>query len=306
MNFKDLLIKKSYINQGTDNFVDCLLNPALKLAKTYRRSVGFFSSSVFKLIINALPSFIRNGGRVNLIVSPSLSEDDIAAIQLGYERKEDLINRRFFEDFNSEIKCFDDASLEVLSELVARDILDIKVASVKNDVGIYHDKLGILIDKDDNKIVFYLYNLGIKSSQFTATESMDRRMELVDMFNNNEVASLVAIRCLDEGINIPSIKSALILSSNDDYREFVQRRGRILRKYGDKKSADIYDVIVLPSGLTPKMAVIELRRYYEYARLALNHDGLLAQLDALLNEYNLTLDDVMFYTEINTEVDLDD
>ena len=126
------------------------------------------------------------------------------------------------------------------------------------------------------------------------------------MFNNNEVASLVAIRCLDEGINIPSIKSALILSSNDDYREFVQRRGRILRKYGDKKSADIYDVIVLPSGLTPKMAVIELRRYYEYARLALNHDGLRAQLDALLIEYNLTLDDVMFYTEINTEVDLDD
>ena len=151
-----------------------------------------------------------------------------------------------------------------------------------------------------------LYNLGIKSSQFTATESMDRRMELVDMFNNNEVSSLVAIRCLDEGINIPSIKSALILSSNDDYREFVQRRGRILRKYGDKKSADIYDVIVLPSGLTPKMAVIELRRYYEYARLALNYEGLLAQLDALLNDYNLTLDDVMFYTEINTEVDLDD
>ena len=151
-----------------------------------------------------------------------------------------------------------------------------------------------------------LYNLGIKSSQFTATESMDRRMELVDMFNNNEVSSLVAIRCLDEGINIPSIKSALILSSNDDYREFVQRRGRILRKYGDKKSADIYDVIVLPSGLTPKMAVIELRRYYEYARLALNHNELLAQLDTLLNDYNLTLDDVMFYTEINTEVDLDD
>ena len=54
------------------------------------------------------------------------------------------------------------------------------------------------------------------------------------------------------------------------------------------------------------MAVIELRRYYEYARLALNHDRLLAQLDTLLNEYNLTLGDVMFYTEINTEVDLDD
>lgn len=86
---------------------------------------------------------------------------------------------------------------------------------------------------------------------------MDRRMELVDMFNNNEIASLVAIRCLDEGINIPSIKSALILSSNDDYREFVQRRGRILRKYENKKDADIYDVIVLPSEFTPKMAIID-------------------------------------------------
>ena len=152
----------------------------------------------------------------------------------------------------------------------------------------------------------HLYNLGIKSSQFTATESMDRRMELVDMFNNNEVASLVAIRCLDEGINIPSIKSALILSSNDDYREFVQRRGRILRKYENKKDADIYDVIVLPSALTPKMAIIELRRFYEYARLAQNNRKLLEQLNVLLEQYALTLDSVEFYTEINTEAEMDD
>ena len=152
----------------------------------------------------------------------------------------------------------------------------------------------------------HLYNLGIKSSQFTATESMDRRMELVDMFNHNEISSLVAIRCLDEGINIPSIKSALILSSNDDYREFVQRRGRILRKYENKKEADIYDVVVLPSRKTPKMAIIELRRYYEYARLAQNRDKLFEELIGQLNNYDLTVDDVKFYTEINTEVDLDD
>lgn len=682
MDYKDLQIKKSYINQGSDNFVDCLLNPALKLAKSYRRSVGFFSSSVFKLIINSLPSFIRNGGKISLIVSPTLSEEDIAAIQLGYLRKEDILNQRFIEDFTSEINNFDDENLDILSELVARGILDIKVASVKNEPGIYHDKLGILVDKNDNKIVFYgspnssinayqnnyervrvvrswvsgegdsvdeeieefdklwdnqnqflyvydfmdsvkksilnvknerqfyrknsepiklydyqeqaidnwvkndykgfyimatgtgktwtaiysakkliedypsliviaapykhlvkqwaedvkrafndasillissenpqwfsiakqmviaqkydtkkqiilittiksfysdkfkavielsdqnkllivdeahrftqrdeslhntykymlglsatpingknnssgvdlvnffggqvfnlpievalernflvpyyyhpifvsatedeeirfnqitanmascfhndklvdvdrfvkyvrarlrvismaenknthikdfikeieikdhfivycgdgrlfdgngedevrhiqfvkdnLYELGLKSNQFTASESMDRRMELVDMFNNNEISSLVAIRCLDEGINIPSIKSALILSSNDDYREFVQRRGRILRKYQNKKSADIYDVIVLPSQLTQKMAIIELRRYYEYAKLATNKQFLLEELDKMLTYYNLTLEDVQFYTEINTEVDLDD
>ena len=85
---------------------------------------------------------------------------------------------------------------------------------------------------------------GFKASQFTATENMADRMELVDAFNKQEISALAAIRCLDEGINIPSIKSALILSSNDDYREFVQRRGRILRTYGDKKYANIYMKII--------------------------------------------------------------
>lgn len=681
MNFKQLPIKKSYINQGTDNLVDGLLNPGLKLSVKYRRSVGFFSSSVFRLLLNSLPSFIQNRGVIQLIVSPSLSQDDINAIQLGYEKKSDLVSRRFLEDFNSEIRCFDDTSLNVLSELVARGILDIKVASVKNDIGIYHDKLGILTDKDGNHIVFYgsanssvnayqnnyekvrvvrswvagegdsvedeilefdrlwndqnefldtydfmesvkksilvvieerkqaksqaepitLYDYqndaiqawvnngykgfyvmatgtgktwtaiysakklleehksliviaapykhlvkqwaedinkvfkdatvvlissenpqwytiskqiviaqkyspekqiilittiksfysdkfhsvismsaedkllivdeahrftqrpeelhktykymlglsatplngknneagtelvnffggqvfslpieialekkflvpynyypifvpatdeeegkfnqltasmaacfrngvlidperfakyvrarlrvismaeekieridellgevkdtdhfvvycgdgrlfdkgndevrhiqfvkqhldkrGIKTSQFTASEDMERRMELVDMFNNNEIASLVAIRCLDEGINIPSIKSALILSSNDDYREFVQRRGRILRKYQGKQLANIYDVVVLPSDTMAKMAIIELRRYYEYAKLAINKDDCMKELEFLLDRYGLTIEDITFYTEIETEVDLDD
>ena len=65
-------------------------------------------------------------------------------------------------------------------------------------------------------------------------------------------------------------------------------------------------MVVLPSRNTPKMAIIELRRYYEYARLAQNRDKLLEDLIGQLNNYDLTLDDVMFYTEINTEVDLDD
>ena len=128
------------------------------------------------------------------------------------------------------------------------------------------------------------------------------------MFNENEIDALVAIRCLDEGINIPSIKSALILASNDDYREFVQRRGRILRKYKktNKQSADIYDVVVLPSTNTPKLALIELRRFYEYARLATNHVEQMEKLNELLKNYNLTIEDIKLYTEIDQEVELDD
>lgn len=682
MTFKDLIIEKSYINKGSNNFLDSFLKPTLREAVYYRRSVGFFSSSVFTLLLNSLPSFIRNDGKIYLIVSPELSSDDIKAIQLGYAKKSDLLNKRFIENFETEIRLFDDFGLDTLAELVARGILDIKVASVKNDIGIYHDKLGILTDKAGNNVVFYgspnssanayvnnyekirvvrdwiqgegesvrdeiyefdsmwenknpylevfdfmesvkrcilvvkdersggikkdkdpvelydyqkeaiqewvkkgfrgfyvmatgtgktwtaiysakrlleehkcliviaapykhlvkqwaedvnklfsdaetvlissenpqwytiskrlvlsqqyhpdkqiilittiksfysekfekviklsgeekllivdeahrftqrpevlkstyrymlglsatpingkynesglalldffggqVYNLpiekaldrnflvpynyypiyvsatsieeenfntlssniagcfrdgvlidrdrfvkyvrarlrimsmaeeklvrikefvnlvkekdhfvvycgdgrlfegqdeeirhiqfvqnqmddmGIKTSQFTASENMDRRMELVDMFNNQEVDALVAIRCLDEGINIPSIKSALILSSNDDYREFVQRRGRILRNYKGKKSADIYDVVVLPSAMCPRMAIIELRRYYEYAKLASNKDDRLIELQTLLTKYRLRLEDIMFNTDLEMEVDLDE
>ena len=117
-------------------------------------------------------------------------------------------------------------------------------------------------------------------------------MELVEMFNEGAIDALVAIRCLDEGINIPSITGALILASNDDYREFVQRRGRILRTYKGKAFANIYDVIVLPSHDMQGWAKIELRRFREYARLALNWSDLTQELDAHLMSYGLTEEDM--------------
>ena len=147
---------------------------------------------------------------------------------------------------------------------------------------------------------------GLKASQFTASENMSERMDLVEMFNDGDIDVLAAIRCLDEGINIPSITGALILSSNDDYREFVQRRGRILRKYGDKQSANIYDVIVLPSYDTPKMAEIELRRFYEYARLAENKDELLAQISTIAAKYGLEESDYIATFDDGKEAELDD
>jgi len=150
----------------------------------------------------------------------------------------------------------------------------------------------------------------LKASKFTASEDVDTRMALIDEFNNGGLNYLVAIRCLDEGINIPSIKTALILSSNDNYREFVQRRGRILRQYKfnnyKKEVADIYDVIVLPSSENKRFAEIELRRFNEYSRLALNKDELEIVLNERLVEYGLTKDDILFKNEFIVGGDLDD
>ena len=130
--------------------------------------------------------------------------------------------------------------------------------------------------------------------------------ELVKAFNNGDISALVAIKCLDEGINIPSITDALILSSNDDYREFVQRRGRILRLYGDKQCAHIYDVIVLPSPELKGWAEIEFRRYREYARLAINAEALLEQLNNEIATYDINEEDLDVYDYENMEVEADE
>ena len=145
--------------------------------------------------------------------------------------------------------------------------------------------------------------------KFTATESMGERMQLIDMFNVGTIDSLVAIRCLDEGVNIPSIKGAMILSSNDDYREFVQRRGRILRTYTDmyseqkKEIANIYDVVVLPSHDCINMAKIELRRVYEYMRLADNIDDYKKEFEELCFEYDVDVDEFDNVEDLEAELD---
>lgn len=153
-----------------------------------------------------------------------------------------------------------------------------------------------------------LTGLDYKVSQFTADESMKERMQIVNAFNRGIIDAMVAIRCLDEGINIPSIKGALLLASNDDYREFVQRRGRILRTYTDeytgeeKKVANIYDVIVLPP--TNKLfANIELRRFYEYCSLADNKEECVKQLDDLMVKYSLEIEDIVDVEENEEELD---
>ena len=683
MGLKDLDIKKSYISCGDENIAKSFLVPALKHTKLYQRSVGFFSSSVFEPILDGVVALARNGGKIQLIASPRLNEEDIQAITLGYEKRDAIIQNAFTRDFIAEVEGFDEIRLQVLIDLIARGTLDIRIA-VTDTVGIYHDKLGILEDFNGNVVVFYgsanssasgyqknyekirtvkswieadaesiadeqeefrslwdgtnpfvkvypykesakanlltvlerkqsgsgaksnapiqlrdyqkeaitawvnndyhgfyvmatgtgktwtaifsakeliekhpamvvicapykhlvrqwaddvvktfpdaklimvssenpqweqqinhevirkkynpnnqiiiistiasfkmdrfmtalrkskddkllivdeahrfsdrpeelksdfkymlglsatpfsgtsaqkgmelmeffggqVFNLpievalergflvpyyyhpiyvyatedeegkfryhtqrilscfknnrcinpdllvkslrnrlrvismaeakqtqideiinriserdhfvvycgdgrlfdnnsgeelrhiqsvkrvltahGFKSSQFTATENMAVRMELVDAFNKGEISAMAAIRCLDEGINIPSIKSALILSSNDDYREFVQRRGRILRKYDNKAFANIYDVIVLPAHDMQGWAKIELRRFHEYARLALNWADLELELQSQLAMYGLTVEDVDVYDYEDMEVMVDE
>ena len=139
-------------------------------------------------------------------------------------------------------------------------------------------------------------DLGFAMNRFTCEETMEDRLAIIDCFNRNLIDGLVAIRCLDEGIDIPSIKAALLLANGDNYREFVQRRGRILRKYHNKESADIFDLILLPTTDTPGIAEIEFRRFYEYARLSLNWNSSNKKiLEGYIEMYNLDTDRIYNY-----------
>lgn len=91
MNFTDLDIKLSYISCGEKNIARSFLVPALKQAKLYQRSVGFFSSSVLVPIIDGIVAMARKGGKIELVASPQLSEQDVKAINLGYEQREEIL-----------------------------------------------------------------------------------------------------------------------------------------------------------------------------------------------------------------------
>lgn len=145
-----------------------------------------------------------------------------------------------------------------------------------------------------------IHNLNIRAHKFTASETIHERMELIEDFTSGMVDVMVAIKCLDEGVNVPSIKTALLLANNDDSREFIQRRGRILRKYKGKDFAEIIDVIVLPnSDKGKKVAEIELRRFFEFAKLSFNKKENLSTLNELLEKYNLTKEEVQFQNNID-------
>lgn len=92
--------------------------------------------------------------------------------------------------------------------------------------------------------------LGMRVSKFTSEENADERELLKKNFaEGKHLQALVAIRCLDEGVNIPSIRTAFILASSTNPKEYVQRRGRVLRKSPDKTHAVIFDFITLPIPL---------------------------------------------------------
>ena len=175
MDFTGLSLKEEY-RSFTDNIVKSFYVPLLSRGVLYQRAVGFFSSSALIEVSYGIGALLRNGGRIQLIVSPHLQEGDIEAIERGYEERSVIVERAIMRSFLEPRNYFECERLSLLASLIADGRLDIKVAFIdRAGIGIYHEKLGLVYDRHDNAVAF------TGSLNETAT-AFSHNYETIDVF----------------------------------------------------------------------------------------------------------------------------
>lgn len=140
------------------------------------------------------------------------------------------------------------------------------------------------------------HNLRVRT--FTYQEKTAEREDILRDLRSGFLDGVVAIRCLDEGIDLPALETGFLLASSSNPRQFVQRRGRLLRKAPGKDKAVIYDFVVVPPpmdgdvtdhayNLERRLFQSELKRISEFCQTALNGFAALETLAPLRKHYNL-------------------
>lgn len=157
MSFRDLKLKHVY-NSVKDDLIKDFYEPVLSEAVTYDRVVGYFNSYSLALIVDGLKDFISNEGKMRLLCGVQLDAEDVNAIENASEIANKLSNN-FLEELeflsDNEIRM---NRIKLLAWMIDNDILDIKIAIVVDNEGyiggILHEKTGILLDKNNNQLVF--------------------------------------------------------------------------------------------------------------------------------------------------------
>lgn len=127
--------------------------------------------------------------------------------------------------------------------------------------------------------------------------STDNKDELLNSFSEGTLDVLTSMKCLDEGVDVPRAELAIFCASTGNPRQFIQRRGRILRRHPDKKYAVIHDLVVVPEissgsdsyNLERNLFKAELKRVNNFAELSENSSYTLNELFDIMNYYNLNL-----------------
>ena len=151
-----------------------------------------------------------------------------------------------------------------------------------------------------DQIANLLINNKVRYKPITSKRKMYTRKANLEDFSKGDADVVLAIDCLDEGIDVPSAKMAFILSSTTNEKQYIQRRGRVLRKSKDdpSKVAEIYDFVCFPPSLEDKdkrmtKGIIEnqLKRAMDFSKISNNFEYNLNYIKSIAQLWEIELDD---------------
>ena len=153
----------------------------------------------------------------------------------------------------------------------------------------------------------------VRCNSYTSNDTKELRKQKLDAFATGQIDVLFAKNCLDEGVDVPRAEYGIFTSSSGNPRQFVQRRGRLLRTHPDKRYAYIYDMVVSPNFRSPQydkkwwkmeksLVMGEMRRVANFACLADNYyTGAITQLQELIDFYEIDLNGLVLIEDENNK-----
>lgn len=129
------------------------------------------------------------------------------------------------------------------------------------------------------------------------TSGIKERNSVLENFASGRLEVLTSMKCLDEGVDVPRSELAIFCASTGNPRQFIQRRGRILRNHPDKHKAVIHDLVVAPVvsssdecfAMEQSLLRNELKRVRDFATMSENADFAYTELEEVLSYYGLSL-----------------
>jgi DNA phosphorothioation system restriction enzyme len=176
MSLKDLNIEVEYRSKHIDIATNFYI-PLLKEANIYKRAVAYFSSSSLLEISIGVCALAKRGGKIKLVTSPCLSKEDIEAIKEGYLKRNEVIKNALLSKLDEVTEEFEKDRLDLLANLIAMNILEIKIVLIEGGTGIFHEKVGIIEDDFGNKVAF-------SGSMNESETAFKKNYETIDVFCN--------------------------------------------------------------------------------------------------------------------------
>ena len=171
-------------NKAFDNIADSFYLPCMRTSIQYDRISGYFGSTIYIIAWTALKDFVNNNGKIRLICSPCLSDEDKNALAEAYSSKSDsIISHALQEELERMFAApYLEAPARALACLVAQGTIKVKIAVPGNNDNpdikrLFHDKVGIFIDSEENAVGFR----GPMNETYKGLSS-DGNLESIDVF----------------------------------------------------------------------------------------------------------------------------